>query len=131
MTMRDITGIFDDMVAGWHNYRAKLAALNELEAANDHTRSRIAGDLGIDPSTLHEVVVHGTGADRLMERMMADFGIDAAALRKADPAGIRDIEILCSQCASKGRCARELAAGTAVARAAAFCPNAETFRAFA
>jgi hypothetical protein len=42
---------------------------------------------------------------------------------------MRDIETICSRCGAKGRCARELASGSATGHADEFCPNAPTFEA--
>ena len=66
-----------------------------------------------------------------MHRMMAAFDLDAARLRDSAPAVLREIEVLCSRCGAKGRCGRELDAGTATENAHAFCPNSETFEALA
>ena len=47
------------------------------------------------------------------------------------PAALREITALCSGCDHKHRCEVELSAGTAVAHAEAFCPNAELMQVLA
>lgn len=132
MTAHDeITNIFEGFVQQWRQYLANQAAMRELEAIEPETRNHIASDLGFSEADLGDIVAHGAGAENLMLRMIADFGLDADAMCKNDRALFRDLEILCSKCTHKGRCFRELEAGTAVQHAKAFCPNAETFEALA
>jgi hypothetical protein len=131
MTVRDITSIFEGLVKSCHNYRASTAAMRELEAIDPDTRSHIASELGFSAADLDDIVSHGAGAEDLMARMIADFGLDADKLARDDRMLFRDIEVLCSKCTHKGRCFRELEAGTAAQHAKAFCPNAETFEALA
>jgi Family of unknown function (DUF6455) len=119
------------LMTKWRDYRATLAGLRELESNDPGLLAELAGELGLSASDLREVVAHGAGADRLMHRMMAAYDLDAEKLQDGAPGVLREIEILCSRCGAKGRCARELDAGTAAGNAHAFCPNVETFEALA
>ena len=119
------------LMSKWRDYLATRASLRELESSDPGLVAELAGELGLSASELREVVRHGAGADRLMHRMMAAFDLDAESLHDGAPQVLREIEILCSRCGAKGRCARELDAGTAAENASAFCPNSETFEALA
>jgi hypothetical protein len=95
---------FEHLVEKWCDYRAALADLREFEAMEPDMMAAIAGECGLSVTELRDVVVHGSGASSLMARMMQAYG-----------------------CLAKGRCRRELDAGTAADHADGFCPNAYTF----
>jgi hypothetical protein len=59
--------------------------------------------------------------------MLRALGIDDAALRRAEPALLLDMERVCSFCKHKDQCCQELAAGTATANYVEYCGNADTF----
>lgn len=119
--------MLDALVARWRDYQTNVAGLREIEACSPEMVAQMAADLGITRAELEEVVSHGAGADRLMPRMIAAFGLDADELARTDPAAIREMAVLCSCCETKGRCVHELDAGTAAEHAEEFCPNASTF----
>jgi hypothetical protein len=54
-------------------------------------------------------------------------GLDPDRMRDAYVTLLRDVERVCTQCKTTGRCRRELDAGTAAAHCHDFCPNAATF----
>lgn len=115
----------------WAAYRSSRAALAELDALPPSLIEEIAREANIDPATLHKVVASGRDADLLMERMLDAMGIDLGMLKGSHPAILQDAAINCSTCGEKARCRREIAAGTAAAHAAAFCPNQPTFASLA
>jgi hypothetical protein len=49
--------------------------------------------------------------------------LDEAALRDAEPASLRDMELVCSLCAHKRQCHDELATGTAASNYVEYCEN--------
>lgn len=56
--------------------------------------------------------------------LMRSLKLDPEAVRRRDPAAMRDLEAACLRCTQRDRCARELRAGTAADAHAEFCPNA-------
>src|SRR5947209_9013617 len=86
---------------------------------------RIAREFGVTPADLDRLVRHGPhGADELPIVLEA-LGIDEAAIRRAEPSLLRDMERVCSFCKHKRECHRELAAGTAPANYEAYSANAD------
>lgn len=130
MNLTAMNSTLSDWATRWRNYRSAKAGLRELENDPRLTAS-VAADLGLTIPALKEVVAKGAGAYDLMARMMAAFDLDPAALRETEPEQMREFELTCSLCAVKGRCKREIDAGTAAANARSFCPNAAAFQAFA
>jgi hypothetical protein len=78
-----------------------------------------------------EPVAGSTGPVQRIDRMMQLFGIDREELQRDYPKVLRDANMTCLYCKSKRRCLRELEAGTAIAHAEQFCPNADLFAIFA
>jgi AcrR family transcriptional regulator len=131
MSSNRVATAFERLIDRWRDYRAAAAELRELQGMDPETVATIAAECGLSTGELHEVVTHGAGADGLMARMMQAHELDPERMRQLLPGVMRDVEILCARCASKGRCSRELDAGTAARNAPEFCPNAETFEALA
>lgn len=114
----------------WRNHRDAVATLREIDGLDPAMASEIAAEAGLSVSDLRDVISHGAGANLLMRRMMAAYGIDAGEIEHGAAGMLRDISVLCSRCKAKGRCDDELEAGTAREHAHLFCPNAETFESF-
>jgi hypothetical protein len=111
-------------ITRWHDRKAMM---DELDAMDANTLREIAAELGLSVNDFRETVRMSEGADMLMTQMMAANGLAADDLRERMPSVMRGVETVCSRCDAKGRCARELASGTAAAHAHRFCPNAPTF----
>lgn len=127
MAIGNTARMLEAMLARWHEHRSTRAAMDELAGCDPETLAEIARDVQVSVDDLREITAKGAGADRLMQRMMAAYGIDMDEMRNEAPTMLRDVAVLCSRCSEKGRCARELDAGTAAEHAHEFCPNAETF----
>ncbi|GJE04462.1 DUF6455 family protein [Methylobacterium isbiliense] len=56
--------------------------------------------------------------------LMRSLSLDAEAVRQRDPETMQTLEAACLRCTQRGRCARELWAGTAADAYPEFCPNA-------
>jgi hypothetical protein len=127
MTGHSARNMLMELAEKWRSHRATQAALAELNACDPAVVSEIAREARIDVAELRDIVARGTGSDQLMKRMMDAYGIDFDKVRAEVPNLMRDVAILCSKCDAKGRCRRELDAGTAADHADEFCPNHESF----
>ena len=117
-----------EMITRWRDRQARM---EEIEATDANMLREIASEFGLSVTEFRETVSMGEGADMLMTQMMAGYGLAPEDLRDRMPGVMRDIEVICARCRSKGRCASELAGGSAAAHAHQFCPNAPTFEALA
>ncbi len=114
-------------IADWvNNHRAALGHGSGLSRCDRDEVMQIANDLGVSPGELQELSNKGPGSADLVQKMLLALGIDAKALTQSDPLVMRDLQRLCTTCGDKGRCAHELADGTATAHFHEFCPNAFT-----
>ena len=129
--MNGLRHIVEGIAERWRRHRDATAGLREINSLDPELASEIAAEAGLSIEDLRDVIARGSGADGLMHRMMAAYGIHEKQLEAEAPGSMRDLAILCSRCQAKGRCANELEAGTARENAHLFCPNADTFETFA
>ncbi|HTL64393.1 MAG TPA: DUF6455 family protein [Pseudolabrys sp.] len=116
-----------DTIAGWVNkYRTVTGARDELGQCSPEDVRQIANDLGITVGELRTLSAKNPHAADLLIKMLTALSVDPEALAKSDPATMRDLQRLCTSCGHKGRCAHELAEGTAAEHFKSFCPNAFT-----
>lgn len=129
MILSNFTKMLDAMLTKWHERRSIRAVTVEQTTSDPKPLAQIATakDVQVSVDALREIAVKGTGADRLMLRMITAYGIDIKQMHAEAPTMLRDVVMLCSKCREKERCARELDAGTAAEHAHEFCPNAEAF----
>jgi hypothetical protein len=113
-----------DLFADWLKQRRELNELMEF-AADPGELERVARDLNVTPADLEMLVRQiSQGANELPYTLTA-LGIDEAALRRAEPALLRDMERVCSFCTHKRQCHQELAAGTVATNYVEYCENAD------
>lgn len=108
----------------WLDFREHQADLDAVSHMNRFEFEQLAADVGVTGSELAEAIDHGAGASELLDRMLAARGLDRHEIAEREPAALLEIESMCSRCQHKHRCAHELDAGTAIAHADRFCPNA-------
>jgi hypothetical protein len=115
-----------DLFGDWLKQRRQLNELRQFKADRGELK-RIAREFGITCAVFDTMVRQGPhGADEL-PKMLEALGIDEAAIRRAEPAMLRDMERVCSFCKHKRQCHQELTAGTAAANYEEYCGNADTF----
>ena len=124
--MTGLRSAVEGIAVRWRDHRNAMAAIREFANLDPAIAGEIAAEAGVSVRDLGEVVARGSGADRLMQRMIAAFGIGDEITASASGV-LRDTAVLCSRCRAKRRCRDELDAGTARNNAHLFCPNAPTF----
>ncbi|HZP70070.1 MAG TPA: hypothetical protein VFB29_09020 [Pseudolabrys sp.] len=116
-----------DTIADWVNrYRASTGLHDALGQCSAEDVRQIAKDLGISVSELRAISAKGPHGADLLTKMLTELSVDPEDLAHTDPATMRDLERLCVSCGHKGRCAYEIAIGTAAEHFRSFCPNAFT-----
>ena len=97
-------------IADWiSNYRHAIGSFHELGMCGPDEVMRMAKDIGVTPSQLHELVSKGPGAADLLKRMLVALRVDPKVLADIDPLVMRELQWLCITCDNKKRCERELA----------------------
>jgi hypothetical protein len=114
-----LIGMFGD----WLKHRRELAEIRQL---NTTEFDRIASDLRISAGDLNDLVRQGPHATDELPKLLKALGIDEAALARAEPMVLRDMERVCALCHHKRECDRDLFAGTSSGHYQGYCPNAPT-----
>jgi hypothetical protein len=113
-------------IADWvSNYRYAIACFhNEFDMCGPDEVMRMAKEIGLTRSQLHELVSKGPGTANLLKTMLVALHVDPKVLADMDPLIMRELQWLCITCSNKKRCEHELAKGTATEHFREFCPNA-------
>ena len=113
-------------IADWvSNYRYAIGCFhNEFGMCGPDEVMRMAKEIGVTPSQLHELVSKGSGNANLLKTMLVALHVDPKVLADMDPLIMRELQWLCITCSNKKRCEHELAKGTATEHFREFCPNA-------
>jgi hypothetical protein len=117
--------ILDRLIEGWRKHRRVQEDRAFLTNSDAFDIERVAADVGMGVGELADVIARGDDSSDLSARMLAAHGVDPDDLAAQSPLSLHEINVMCSRCAHKHRCEVELNAGTAVAHAEAFCPNAQ------
>ena len=112
-----------DKFAAWLKHRRELS---EIRRMNRTDFDLIAHDLRLSPGDLDRLVAAGQHSADEMPKMLKALGIDVAAIARAEPLLVRDMQRVCSLCHDKAHCHSELAAGTSADHYKDYCPNAPT-----
>jgi hypothetical protein len=97
-----------------------------LEQCDSAEIAAIAKDVGVTPRDLRRMARLGPDAAKLLYQRMGALHLDANALAANEPGVMRDLERLCSTCASKGRCQRDLVHDKDDPVWQQYCPNEDT-----
>ena len=111
----------------WVRHRRLISQCRQrLDACDNNEITRIARDVGLSPSDLRHMAERGPDAAKQLLDRMALLHLDADALAKSEPSTMRDMQRLCSTCASKKHCQRDLLLTPNDAAWRHYCPNADT-----
>jgi hypothetical protein len=122
------SGMFGRFAAWWGNLRAGRAGLDELQNCGDEV-GHVARDVGLTRHDLYTTAAkRPDAADQLKQRLEA-LHMDRAALLRAEPMVVRDLERVCTVCGSKRQCERDLARHPDDPAWRTYCPNAHTLEA--
>jgi hypothetical protein len=119
-------GLFQSIADAFVRFQKRRASRAELDALGTDEVGRLAHDVGLSQADLTALTVQDEDSAELMERRLADNGID---IRTVDPALLRDMQRCCSQCESKELCEHELVDRPKAAAWPRYCPNEQTMNA--
>ena len=110
----------------WMHQRGTVAALADCGLAET---AHIARDLGISGGAELRVLAGKwpSSAD-LLGRRLRQINLGPAETARIEPEVARDLQRVCSLCASRRRCSRDLACSTPSSAWQTYCPNATTLR---
>ena len=114
-------------VRDWVRHRRLIRQCNaRLDACDNDEIARIAHDVGLSASDLRHMAKRGPDAAQGLLDRMAALHLDAHAVAKNEPAAMRDMQRLCTNCIDKKRCQRDLVLSPSSPVWHHYCPNADT-----
>lgn len=90
---------------------------------------RVAQDVGVTRGELCILAGKWPDSAEQLTQRMDRIGLDEADVAATEPQVMRDLQRACSSCASRRRCARDLAQNSSDPVWRYYCPNATTFAA--
>jgi hypothetical protein len=120
------SGLFQSLADAFARFQKRRARRAELDAMGPAESERVAHDVGLSQADLLSLTSQDEDSAELMERRLADSGID---IKSVDPVLLRDMQRCCSQCDSKELCAHELDDKPKAANWPSYCPNEQTITA--
>ena len=119
---------FADIIQSLLGWLHKFAPQNEFDRCDKSEIDRVARDMGLNEYELQTLARAPAGASVLLNRRLATLHLDLEHAGRIQPAVLRDLQVHCSMCASKKRCAGDLASGALDSTWQDYCPNAPTLR---
>jgi hypothetical protein len=91
--------------------------------------ARIAHDVGISSEELYTLSGKWPDSADLLLRRLDESRLDATEIKKVEPQVMRDLQRVCTLCASKRRCSHDLATKPSDPAWQTYCPNTTTLKA--
>jgi hypothetical protein len=123
------SGLTRRLARRWREWRAGRRTQAELDCCGREDVERMAHDLGVGGADLCVLAGKWPSSADLLTRRMDEIALDASKIAAVEPAVIRDLQRVCSLCASKRRCGRDLAGRPADPVWRDYCPNSMTLTA--
>jgi hypothetical protein len=122
-------GLAGCVVQWWRNWARTRRTMAYFDCCGPSEVERIARDVGISRQDICTLAGKWPGsADSLLQRMK-EVKLDPAEIVRIEPQVLRDLERVCTLCASKRKCQHDLARNPSDRRWREYCPNAMTLAA--
>jgi hypothetical protein len=113
----------------WRSWMPRRTPVAELSNLGSREIQRVAGDLGVSGAELRVLAGKWPDSAELLSRRLTALNLDEHRLRKKEPQVLRDLQRVCTLCASKGRCEHDVAYRPSDPIWRAYCPNSQTLAA--
>jgi len=109
-----------------HKSKVIRQCRQQFDGTDSYELTRIAKDVGLSPSELRQMAKLGPNAVKQLLDRMAALRLDPEVIAKTAPITMRDLQRLCSACARKKLCQRDLILDRDDPVWRQYCPNAGT-----
>jgi hypothetical protein len=124
------SGFLPRLARWWREYAGRRSTVAALADCGPAEAARIAQDIRVSGAAeLRVLASKWPDSADLLSRRMRQIKLDAAKIVRVGPQVVRDLERVCTLCASKRRCTRDLAREQSDSSWQAYCPNTMTLRA--
>jgi glycerol-3-phosphate dehydrogenase len=123
-------GFLPRLARWWREYAGRRSTVAALADCGPAESARIAHDVGVSGAAeLRVLAGKWPNSADLLARRMRQIKVDAAEIVQVEPEVVRDLERVCTLCASKRRCSRDFAKERSPSSWQAYCPNTMTLKA--
>jgi len=124
------SGFVRTLARWWREYAGRRSTVAALADWGPAESARIAHDVGLSGAAeLRVLAGKWPHSADLLARRMQQIKLDAAEIVQVEPEVVRDLERVCTLCASKRRCSRDFAKERSPSSWQAYCPNTMTLKA--
>jgi hypothetical protein len=109
-------------------FKSAPSRWNEMQGLDSKEIGVIAHELNLTVAELATLACASSRSVELLDKRLAHAGLSADELAASHGDVVRDLRRVCSQCAFKARCARDIGRERR-ATPAKYCPNEQTLRA--
>ena len=113
----------------WRDWKRRRGTAGELAAFENSDRERLAHDIGVSRADFCILAGKWPDASALLSQRLEQLKLNPARILDAEPQVMRDLQRVCSLCASKRKCKHDFAMNPASLAWRDFCPNAHTLSA--
>jgi hypothetical protein len=110
------------------NQLAQYRLRSEFDRLGAGELQHLAQDVGIAPLDLRALAMGNPDAAELLPRRMAALGLKPEDVARNTPEVSRDLQRVCSNCESYGRCMHELDRNPTGSEWEKYCPNASVLK---
>jgi hypothetical protein len=129
MTTNEGGAFIENIVAWYRGLRRSRKCLAELDGFRSGLEF-LARDVNLSPWDLRALAAKWPGGDDLLRRRLRTLQLDLELISSAQSCALRDLQRVCTLCANKGHCERDLATGNAGSTEwRRYCLNAGTLEA--
>lgn len=110
----------------WDNWKGYRRAIMELSRCPSTEREHLARDIGVSEAEFCILARKPADASVLLSQRLNQLQLKPGDIRETEPLVLRDLQRVCSLCASKRRCKHDFAARPWSRVWREYCPNATT-----
>jgi hypothetical protein len=125
----DHPGLARQLADWWRGWTRRRRTMAQLDCCGSSEVARMAHDVGVSSEELCVLAGKWPDTTDLLLRRMAETKLDPTEVTKVEPQVIRDLQRVCTLCASKRKCEHDLATNPSDPVWQDYCPNATTLQA--
>ena len=117
------------LVRWWQDWIKRRGAMAQLDCCDRTAVARMAHDIGVSSEELYTLSGKWPDSADLLLRRVDECKLDATEIMKVEPQVMRDLQRVCTLCASKRKCSHDLATRPSEPGWQTYCPNTTTLKA--
>jgi hypothetical protein len=129
--MHDASGLMDRVVQWCRNWARRRRTMADLDCCGPSGVEQLAHDVGLGRREICTLAGKWPGSADLLLRRMRGVDLKRNEIARVEPQVLRDLERVCTLCASKRKCRHDLAKDPGDPVWREYCPNTMTLNALA